>query len=89
MLKGTIRIWLDEFERLPEYSVTIPTGVCPGKTWRKREPYATETAETVWWIGQYVEVPSDLRVCAIRWFEVVLLQGPRRGNEPLRFKTRC
>jgi hypothetical protein len=78
-----MRVWLDELERLPEYSYSIPTGKCAGKTWKS----AWDVSELGWRICQYGFPAKDtLMICR---FHVVLLQGPRRGNERLRFKTEC
>lgn len=45
-----------EFERLPEYSCTIPTGVTIGKRWRRREPYMLDAPVIGrWYLCEYVE----------------------------------
>lgn len=70
---STMRIWLDELDRLPEYSTSLPTGTYPGKQWRAKRASG-------WFIGMYGE-PTDPKTIPIHWFEVVLLQGPRKRNE--------
>lgn len=67
-MPNQMRVWLDELERLPEYSFSNPTGVHPGKTW-KRKVRAGE-----WVIMLYCERQH------IHAFKVVLRQGPRQGN---------
>jgi len=77
-----MRVWLDELERLPEYSHSNPTGTCPGKTWKRK--YADGT----WVIMQYGAIHGNW-IDTFR-FEVVLRQGPRRNREePLPFKISC
>jgi hypothetical protein len=79
----TMRIWLDELDRLDDYSHSFPTGQCRWKTWKRRKfPDMLE-----WAICQYGE--SRNGYIKIHYFNVVLLQGPRRANEPMRFKTEC
>jgi hypothetical protein len=74
-MSRTIRVWLDELLRLPEYSTSIPTGVYPGKQWR-----AKLMGEDNWWIGMFGDSRSD-GTTLICWHKVVLLHGPRRGDE--------
>ena len=75
---NVVRIWLDELNRLPEYSCSLPTGTYPGKQWRRCHFGTGE-----WYIGTYGE-PTDKDTIPIYWHHVVLLQGPRRGSEPSR-----
>lgn len=75
-----IRIWADELERLPEYSLTYPTGVCNGKTWKIRGHKGE------WSVGQYREING---VMWVMFFRVVLLSGPRRVDERFRFRMSC
>lgn len=88
-----MRIWLDELERLPEYSCSKPSGECPGKTWRRNTlAYAGLPGPTRfehWLIGQYAAVQGAPDEIYTFWFRVDLLQGPRRRNEELRFKVEC
>lgn len=81
---GRIRIWKDELERLSEYSTSVPTGACTGKTWKRRKSVVTDE----WFVCQCGTRYADGTI-GVHYFDVVLLQGPRRGNEPLRFKTQC
>jgi len=39
------------FDRLREYSTSLPTGTTHGKQWRRRCPPFGEPHE--WWIGEY------------------------------------
>lgn len=88
-----MRLWLDELARLPEYSTTMPTSVCAWKTWKARTwqqgDVVSPTGPFV--VRQYGEsfFRDGKARCRNLQFEVVLLQGPRRGNEALRFKTAC
>lgn len=47
-----------EIEALPEYSCTMPTGVIPGKMWRRHDgSFDPKCKDPVWLIGKYVEAP--------------------------------
>lgn len=77
---GTMRLWADELDSLPEYSRSMPTGTCLHKCW-KRKIY-----DDIWIVGCYGF--PDERGFLNMWFNVVLLQGPRR-RERSRLKTAC
>lgn len=57
----------DEFWALPEYSVSNPTGVVPGKRWRRHDGiHDPACKEPTWIIGEYVDEPQNNR-CVIVW----------------------
>lgn len=77
---GIIRLWRDELTAMPEYSTSLPTGICDGKTWKRRHGDG-------WLIGAYCfENDGTFKVL---WFAPVILSGPRRPSEKTRFKHRC
>jgi hypothetical protein len=80
MLRSTIRLWADELDALPEYSHSMPSGVCLHKCWKRK-------VEDGWIVGCYGF--PDERGFLNMWFDVVLLQGPRRSGTPSRLKTAC
>lgn len=84
-MANVIRIWKDEFDRLPDYSRSNPTGVCDFKTWKRGHPDYPDS----WIICQYQPLYSDPTCVRVMVFDIVFLQGPRRGNERLRFKIEC
>jgi len=56
----------EEFDSLPEYSCTIPTGTTIGTRWKRGEPYHEPTA---WHLGEYV--PCDQpEMVGIRWRKI-------------------
>jgi len=60
----------EEFDVLPEYSCTIPTGAIVGKRWKRREPYGA-TKNATWYVGEYVELtPPDPKKIGIKWIKV-------------------
>ena len=83
---NVMRVWLDELDRLPEYSHSIPTGQCRWKAWKAKD---CKTGE--FFIRQYGDtyLLNGKEYIKIHAFEIVLLQGPRKGNERLRFKVSC
>lgn len=84
----TFRLWPWELEQLPEYSTSIPTGVCHGKTWKRdNNVWLNENVESHWFIGQYWEING---VIYTKFYEAELLSGPMPPRLPeLRFKTQC
>ncbi len=88
-IRSTMRLWLYELEALPEYSCTLPTGVCSYKTWKRWAPYYTDrwSAEGSWLIGQYVPMHGKMWTY---FHQVELYQGPFPEKlPPLRFKIDC
>lgn len=45
-----------DFENLPEYSASVPTGVVPTKTWKRLE-------DGVWWVGRYDPILDEKLDC--------------------------
>lgn len=53
-----MRVTPQEFERLPEYSCSYPTGTTPGKRWRREDgaydhQFKLSGGKPVWMIGEY------------------------------------
>ncbi len=47
-----------EFDALPEYSCSLPTGTTPGKRWRRHDgahdrEFIAGGGKPVWWVGEY------------------------------------
>lgn len=60
----SLRITMQEFKRLPEYSATSPTGVTPGKRWRRHngaydQAFLRAGGKSRWVICEYQEAPDD------------------------------
>lgn len=68
----TALIYRDDFQRLQEYSCTVPTGVYVGKRWKcNLNVYAP--AEPNWIMGAYETAAHDPSMCALRWYDVMLV----------------
>lgn len=52
----TIELTQKEFDELPEYSCSLPTGTKIGKRWKKRVPYDGENP--VWYLGEITTDPE-------------------------------
>ena len=66
-----------EFESLPDYSCSLPTGTYVGKRWRRRCPYRYEVddpAAYTYWMGEYVAslIPGEI---GIEWTQIILPDG--------------
>ncbi len=77
-------ITLEELKALPEYSLTVPTGVTIGKRWRcATQPwntkYAHDTSE--WLIKTYVEDPhNDNMALTVSVWAMIEPEVPHRGS---------
>lgn len=49
----TISLSQKEFDALPEYSCTLPTGTTIGKRWKRGWPY--QEPRTDWYLGEYAK----------------------------------
>lgn len=54
-----------DFDSLPEYSCSIPTGALPGKWWKRRRRYDATCNE--WLLGVYADKPNPDRTVTIYW----------------------
>jgi len=59
-----------EFDALPEYSCSIPTGTTVGKKWKRRVPYSDKPDS--WYLGEYVESLKPGQI-GIEWARLILL----------------
>jgi|GEM_PF-3098374 len=48
---GAVLLTRKEFNNLPEYSTTLPTGTTPGKAWKRRKPFWAKPEDASWWRG--------------------------------------
>lgn len=65
---------MHQFEALPEYSCTLPTGTVPGKMWRRHDGAhdLRSKKKPVWMVMQYGEVSADGKSIALLYFRPVL-----------------
>lgn len=66
-----------EMKALPEYSATLPTGVTPGKRWRRHDgahdlAYIRRGGVPFWVIGSYEAIPGNTTKCAVVWYRPVI-----------------
>lgn len=64
----TIELTGEEFAELPNYSCSVPTGVIPGKRWKRAKKYDDQDMTRVdkWLLGEYQEDGS------IVWYAIHL-----------------
>lgn len=65
----TVELTQEEFDALPEYSTTIPTGKTIGKQWKRQLYYGKYLAE--WVRCEYVEDP-DPEYVGMLWHKIVV-----------------
>lgn len=73
-----------EFQDLPEYSCTLPTGTTPGKRWKRSDVYELyavgRQGPLCWWMGEYGAITPDPRGArfpdriAVNWRRVLILE---------------
>jgi hypothetical protein len=69
-----------EFEALPDYSCSYPTGTTVGKRWKRRVPYEIQTdPPNTWWLGEYVASLTPGRV-GIEWSLILLPPSLEKGR---------
>lgn len=66
------------FEELPEYSATIPTGVYPGKMWRRHDgelehAQGRRKEPPIWLLCWYSRIPDKPDLCASNYRRVLLV----------------
>ena len=75
-------ISLEDLKALPEYSVTIPTGVTIGKRWRcATQPFRMDEDNSEWLIKTYTEDPHNdnmALICSV--WAVIEPDVPHRGS---------
>lgn len=80
-----VRILASEFLALGEYSCTIPTGVIPGKRWRRLhgsfdERFIRAGGKPRWVIGEYQAIPGDDTQCRVVWSKPVIVCPPAEAK---------
>lgn len=73
-----LKLTLREFEELPEYSATYPTGVIIGKRWKRLDglydaEFKRAGGRPRWVIGEYVEVAGDKTKARYKWWKPVII----------------
>lgn len=63
----TVRLSQQEFDALPDYSCSVPTGVVIGKKWKRRKEY--RDADKGWLMGEYVASENEDEAL-IAWSEI-------------------
>lgn len=61
---------LGEFDRLPDYSHTVPTGTTPGKRWKRRVPGRHGEPDR-WLMGEFGA--PDGETVPIHWHDVYIV----------------
>lgn len=73
-----LRISAREFEALPEYSCSVPTGTTPGKRWKRLDgvydrSFMARGGKPRWMVGEYDPAcPSDAKTIQIFWYRPII-----------------
>jgi hypothetical protein len=68
---GLVGLTKKELDDLPEYSLSIPTGVFLGKKWKRNVNVGTKDGP-LWVMGEYTEHPNP-ELCGIVFKTVVIV----------------
>lgn len=63
-----------DFDKLPEYSCTLPTGTTIGKRWKRSEFFGSSKYPGRWFLGEYVPHDKPERV-GIQWREILIVDN--------------
>lgn len=70
------------FQKLLDYSCSIPTGTTIGKRWKRHEPYVhDENTKLTWFEGRYVTHPDPEQV-GIEWRTIRIVNERKRDGDP-------
>lgn len=78
MCNKTVFLTRKEFDELPEYSCSIPTGTTIGKKWKMSNHYMSGyvhgKTEEMWWLREYVDIgdPKNVGITSKRIFTGLL-----------------
>lgn len=77
---NSVRLTPEEFDRLLDYSCTMPTGMQIGDKWKKRHPYQwMPDKSNSWFLAQVKNIRLNLsgsRIADIEWNRIIC---PERG----------
>jgi len=71
----TIMLTQAEFDALPEYSCTLPTGTTIGKRWKCGIPYGAPKANKKWSMGEYTPCDEPGMVGLV-WRKIIVAPVP-------------
>lgn len=76
----TVALSRAEFDELPEYSCTLPTGGTIGRRWKRCEPYHASrefgAPDATWYLGEYVDIGDETKV-GVTW-SLIHVETPRQ-----------
>lgn len=70
---GYVTLSADDLERLPEYSSSIPTGVCEGKVWKRQ-------VGADWYLGSYEPCDPPEPDAVMTVFRRIEILTPRQAQ---------
>jgi len=69
----TVQLTRELFDKLGEYSCSLPTGVIIGKAWKRKVNYYDE--RDGWLLGEYESHPDPTKAI-IRWSRIEIIERP-------------
>lgn len=71
MQRRELTLTARQFDELPEYSCSFPTGTTIGKRWKRKKNYCDESEG--WIVGEYYDIGNQTEV-GIRWYDVKVIE---------------
>lgn len=68
------------FDKLPEYSATVPTGGTPGKQWKSNNGWC-HTDKDDWYLEEYYEKPGDTEYVYVKRARIVIREVGLKASE--------
>lgn len=73
-----LRLTAAEFNALPEYSASLPTGTTPGKRWKRLDgafdrDFVRRGGKPRWMIGEYDPTYAGGKTITINWYRPVVI----------------
>lgn len=86
MINESISLTQKQFDELPEYSCSIPTGTTIGKRWKKNDFAFTRFTDGItrqrWWLCEYYELtPPDPKNVGISYKRIVAVFKPKNKTK--------
>ncbi len=68
-----VLMWESDFEKLKNYSTTVPTGAYEGKMWKRNQPLGGEK----WYLWWYT-ISDKQGYLDVKWREIITCPTPTR-----------
>ena len=68
------------FDKLPEYSMTVPSGGTPGKQWKSNKGWRAQDEDN-WYLEEYYEKPGDTKYVYVKRVKIVIREAGLKADQ--------